>query len=61
VLVVAQCDSDALLEHGFTEAAAMVEADIEAQALADEAEEKADVIDLTTARNRQSPDWDDAA
>jgi len=48
----------ALLEHGFTEAAAIVEADIERQRL-DEEEDEADVIDLTAARARQSPDWDE--
>jgi len=43
-----------LVEAGFTEAAAMVEADIERQRL--DEEEEADVIDLAAARARQSPD-----
>ena len=48
-------------QAGFTEAAAIVEADIERQRL-DEEEDDADVIDLTAARNRQSDwEWDDAA
>ena len=46
----------ALIEQGFTEAAAMGEADIERQRL--DEEEEADVTDLTAARHRQSSDWD---
>ena len=55
----------ALLEHGFTEAAAMVEADVERQA--DEEAEGGEVIDMTAllgrpARGKTSTtDFDGAA
>jgi len=48
----------ALLEAGYVEAAAVLQSDIEKQRL-DNEEEEADVIDLATARSRQSHDWDE--